>query len=426
MKKSISQTPVSPKTLSASSSELLFASVFLSVDNIKKTLSIWDAHPEKKSIVSVKLFQQLAIYKEITGNSEIIDKVKKRITEWRTHFGEPSMSQFAFLGKTFGIPMGDLLQGKTQPKDICDFLKCYVVGQDDYVRKLSTSFSIHLLKNSVRAKNLDLPKNSLLVCGPSGSGKTFAVQTLAKCFNMPMVTIHANTIVPVGIVGTTIPDYFTSMLSQGYKPKELEASLVFIDELDKTIQSPLYYEALQNEILSLCDDKGEIECKLGPNDKEMVKIPTKNMMFVYTGVFDGIEKILEGGGLGFSQCHENAKHHKLELQDIVAFGLKPELVGRIQNITMIGRLTANDMLNILNSPLESPFLDYQNYFRLLGAEFTISEDAKMYLSEMAVERKLGARGLKSMLNDLLADEMFDFSGRNIEINADFLRQHNQL
>lgn len=422
MKKSFQEQP---NLLAASeTSNLLMASVFLSMEDIEKTLNMLNKHPEKQPVISVKLRQQLSLYKELTDISNIKKQVKARIEEWSLKYGDLDMTQYAYVSKTFGITISDLFSKQISPRDIYDLLNCYVSGQDKYKRKLSVAFSLHLLKNSPSAQDTDLPKSSLLVCGPSGSGKTYAVQTLAKNFNKPVVIIHCNSLVPSGIVGSTIPNHFTALLVKGYTPKELEESLVLLDEVDKPLQNPEFCEALQNEFLSLSDDQGEIKCKVTfDNNSEYVSIPTKSMMFVYTGVFDGIFKLKTADGIGF--CHQNRKDNPTELEadDLLAYGMKRELVGRIQSFTTVEHLTLEEMLNVLNAPLESPLLEYLNYFRLSGVNLIVTEEAKQYLAEIAVNRKLGVRGLKSILNELLNEEMFSWSGGRIEITRNYIDNH---
>ncbi|MCR5549696.1 MAG: AAA family ATPase [Bacteroidales bacterium] len=419
------QSNQSAKPSTNTTTELLMASVFLSLEDIDKTFHLLEEHPEKESAISAKLLQQMFIYKELTEASEIKKQVKNRLAEWSEKYGEPTISQYTYIGKAYGIPIDEMMDRHIDPKGIMDLLNCYVVGQDDYKRKLSVAFHIHLMKNSPAGRNLDLPKSSLLVCGPSGSGKTYAAQTLAKNFNKPVVSINCNSIVPVGIVGTTIPDHFTSQLVRGHSPKEMEECIVLLDEFDKILQNPEFREPLQNEILSLTDDYGEIKCRVNfMNNSEFVSIPTRNMMFIYTGVFDGINKIKTGDSIGYCQRNDTADPGQLKAADLLAYGVKPELVGRIRNFSMLEQLTVNDLLNVLNTSLESPFQEYQNYFRVQGNKLTVTDDAKQALAEIASERKLGVRGMKNLLHELLTEEMFHLpAGKPLSITYDFITNH---
>lgn len=410
--------------LASSTTNLLLASVSLSMEEVDKTISALKKHPERDAEIIDVLYKHLLISKKITKMNELEESIKTRVEEWSLKYGTLSMSQYAFLSKVYGIAVGELMKTQINPKLLYDLLSCFVIGQEDYKRKLAIAFNIHLMKNNAKSQYEDLPKSSLLVCGPSGSGKTFAVQTLSKFFHKPVVIINCNSVVPVGIVGTTIPNHFTSLLVKGHSPKDLEECLVILDEFDKILQSPLYNLALQNELLCLCDDCGEIKCRVDFNyNSEVVSIPTKNMMFVFTGVFDGIKKIKKGNSLGFG-------HHKVESDschlgptDLVEYGVKPEIVGRIQNYTMLDSLTIDDFLNVLNAPLESPIIDYQNYFKQQGVKLDVKDEAKRYMAELAYNRKLGVRGLKGLLNEILSEAMFSLSSDNVEISCDYINEH---
>lgn len=416
--------------------DLLFASLFLEMSKVLQTSQSLNSRPELgekiNEVLGRMMTEEMPKFKDGKTPEEVKDAAIERVHECKKSIGQPTVEQYAALSKYWGIPFNEVVNDQVTPSMIYDLLDCFVVGQEDYKRQLSTSFYNYLLKNDERSGFLELPKSNLCVCGPSGSGKTFGFQTLARHYGIPCIIIHCNTLVQEGIRGTTIPDFFSKayrgikLSGKDKKKAQLSKALVCFDELDKIFEAGYYGEAICNEILSCIDDDGEICFSELPNHEgEKITLSTKNMMFVFTGVFQGMDKILGGNSLGFRNGEKSGKASKrVDSSDLVKFGVKTELAGRIQNCTTLEPLSVNDLYDLLSSNLESPFNAFRNYFRLNGIEAVITDEAKMMLAQIAYDKKLGVRGVKSLLNTILREDMHQLNvGEKLEINREYIEQH---
>lgn len=416
--------------------DLLFASLFLDMSKVLQTSQSLKSRPELGGkiieVLSQMMTEEMPRFKGSKTPEEVKKAVIKRINEWKEAIGQPSIEQYAALSKYWGIPFSDVVNEKVTPTMIYDLLDCFVVGQEDYKRQLATSFYNYLLKNDERSGLLDLPKSNLCVCGPSGSGKTLGFQTLARHYGIPIIIVHCNTLVPEGIRGISISDYFTKayraikLTDKDKKKTELSKAIVCFDEFDKLFETGYYAESICNEILSCIDDNGEICFSERPDHEgDKITLSTKNMMFVFTGVFQGLDKIRNGNSLGFCNGKKPGQAIKrIDPSDLVKFGIKPEIVGRIQNCATVEPLSVNDLYELLNSNLESPFDSFRNYFRLNDIKAVITDDAKMMLAQMAYDRELGVRGIKGLLNTILSEDMHQLNvGEELEINREYIEQH---
>jgi len=408
---------------------LLFASLYMEIDDILQAAQTLINRPELGGKIQQTLFQMMAEEMPKLKGEMTPEELKKaaiqRVDEWSKSIGTPSMDQYATLNKYWGVPVGEVIREKITPKVVYDLLDCFLVGQQDYKRKLSTSFFLHLMKKDEHKGMASLPKNTLMVQGPSGSGKTYGVQTLGHLFGVKVIFIHGNTLVREGIVGMKFSDYYTEAWlaskakSNEEKIKELSLSVVVIDEFDKV------REEVMNELLSLIDDDGEI---IFPKDythnNDVVRISTKRMMFVFTGVFEGIDKIKNHEGFGFRNGITSSPK-AIDSSSLIKYGIKPEIVGRIQNYTSVDRLSVNDYFNLLNSKLESPLNDYLNYFHQNDIEVDLTEDAKMALAQVAFDKELGVRGLKNLLNTIFSEEMFNLANGHLVIDQNYIIQHSK-
>ena len=415
---------------------LLFASLFLDMDEVVQAAQALLCHPEKgnqiKEALQKMMIEELPRLKTSMSHDELKNAVADRVAMWTKIIGNPTIEQCASLSKYWNVPIGDIIKDKITPTLIYDLLNCFIVGQEDYKRQLSTSFYLNMLKNDERSGLLELPQSNLLVCGPSGSGKTFGIQTLARYFGLPVIIIHCNTLVQEGIRGINIPDYFThayrsfKTMDKDLKKAELRKAIVCFDEFDKLYEKGHYNETIRNEILGYIDDNGEICFSERPdNEGEKITLSTKQMMFVFTGVFQGLDKICSGERLGFYTNAQNDSNPKrISSSDLIKFGIKPEIVGRIQNYTTVDKLSTDNLYEVLDSKLDSPLNSFQNYFQLNGIEMTVTDDAKMLLAEMAYEKGLGVRGIKSLLNAILCDEMHSLkAGKHFEIDSCYIKKH---
>ena len=425
---------MNPRTDLASNQakNLLFASLYMNMGDVLQATQTLSNRPELSEQIRETLHKMMVeempkLKGEMT-HEELKDAAKQRVEEWTNSIGTPSIDQYAALSKYWGVPISDVIKEKITPQVIFDLLNCFVVGQDDYKRQLATSFYIHLMGKDQRIGLIELPNETLFVYGPSGSGKTYTIQTLGSHFGVPVIIVHCNTLVAEGIVGSCISDYFTGAWlalkgkTQEEKIKEISHAVVLFDESDKLPQNH-YGSAIYNEMLSIIDDNGEVRFKVNFNSTSpFVTVPNKNMMFVFTGVFDGLDKIRSGDSLGFRNA-DTKPQRRIESSDLVKYGLRPEIVGRIQNYTTVERLSVDDLYELLNSKMGSPLNDFLNYFHYNDVEFSITPDAMMALAQIAYKKELGVRGLKGLLNNILKEEMFNLSQSRLVIDRNFIEQY---
>ena len=412
---------------------LLFAD--FSVPPEKALLYINDMaqNPNKVPRYSHLLMQNLAKQESIKEKprEELTSMVKERVEEWNRTVGSVSTQEYVMMSKQWDIPVDDIIDKRITPELIKEILDFFVMGQDKYKIKLAVAFFTYLMHG--RQAGLVLPKSNLLVCGPSGSGKTYGMQVLSKLFHVPFVPIHCNSLVQEGIVGSSITDGFTSLISQGWQEEEVERAVVCFDEFDKLFEkknernSGYYNARIINEMLNIIDDKGEVEFKKNyDNFSKRIKLPTRKMMFVFTGVFDGLRgyseeekkeivSVFEKRVKGFTPNCEPGEKPKAEkrvaeeptVEDFVEFGIKPEIMGRIQNFVFLEALSEDEMVGLFDLGAYSPFSEFEQYFSNNGIDTILTDEGKHTLAQLAIERKLGVRGLKSLLQQVLLEDMYD-------------------
>lgn len=423
------------RNLADQTKDLLLASLFLPMDRIESTVVTLDTHPERVASIAKVLEEMIREEKPRFKSKIPHEDFKKvacdRIADWTKLFGPPTMKQYALLNKYWSLPLSDVFPDKITPKIINELVDCFMVGQEDYKRKLSTCFYLYLMKNDPHTADINLPKSNLLVSGPSGSGKTYGMQVLARHFNVPCIFISCNNLVPEGIIGSSISDYFTEAYlnlneTDEERAKEyLSRAIVCLDEMDKPISS-YFGETIFNEILSLIDDNGKIRFgKSFSSGSKQLTIPTKKMMFVFTGFFSGLEKIRKGNPLGFQKADiTHGEPKPLSSTDLIEYGLKPEIVGRIQNYTSVKLLSETELCEALESKLDSPLADYCNYFSLNGIETVFTKEAVEYVAQIAHERQLGVRGLKSILDSVFTNDMYGLPANNrLEVTREYVERH---
>lgn len=420
--------------------DLLFASVFLEMDEVKQTMSTIEKHPERydQIVASLSKMMQQHVSKFENGlcsnavpqMKNLRKTVKSRVREWKKTIGIPTMGQYVAVSRYWGVPVNELIGNEITPRAIYELLDCFVIGQEDYKRQLSSCAYNYLMKNDQSNSVFSLPKCNLLVCGPSGSGKTYGIQILARHFGLPIIIVHCNTLVQQGIIGSNITDYFTGVYMMVKAPtkaeriKQMCKAVVCFDEFDKLYEKGYNNETVRNEILSYIDDKGEIRFREEFDYKsDQITIPTKNMMFVFTGVFQGLDKIRRGERIGYNGAPlTEGPLKRITSDDMLQFGLKPEIVGRIQNYTSVERLGVNDLYELLNSKMDSPLEAFLNYFFLNKIKVDITDDAKMLLAQTSYKKELGARGMKGLIHSILSDEMFELNNKHLMIDREFVEQ----
>lgn len=398
---------------------LIFADFDIPVDKALKYLRDIEENPDKtpdyKKLLSKNLNQAIRSYEGKEAN-EKIETALARMEQWESAIGPVSLPELVSMGKRWNISIDKLYSGKITPEVIKQMLDIFLLGQENYKIQLATTFYTYLMKKNLPG---DLPKSNLLVMGPSGSDKTYGMQVLSKLFHVPFAIIHCNNLVQEGIIGSSLTDPFSSLLEK-WTAEELEHTIVCFDEFDKLFQKNRagndagYYNArIVNEMLNIIDDKGEVVCQKskGKREYENISIPSDKMMFVFTGVFDGLldQKDEKTSSIGFIRKETTAKKadRLITSEDFIQYGIKPEIMGRIQNYTVINELTEDELVQLFNMGSNSPFAEYEQYFAYNNISTVLTEEGKRALAKIASLQKLGVRGLKSLLQKVLSEDMFD-------------------
>ena len=330
------------------------------------------------------------------------------------------------------------LQELPKPKDIKDFLDQYVIGQDDAKRYLSVAVYNHYkrLLQPVGKEDVEIEKSNIIMVGSTGTGKTLLARSIAKMLHVPFTIVDATVLTEAGYVGEDIESILTRLLQvSDYNVEEAERGIVFIDEIDKiarkgdnpSITRDVSGEGVQQGLLKLLEGSVVNVPPQGGRkhpDQKMIPVNTKNILFICGGAFDGIERKiaqrLNTHVVGYSAAKKATMVDRKNLmqyiapQDLKSFGLIPEIIGRLPVLTYLNPLDRTALRSILTEPKNSIIKQYIKLFDMDGVKLEFQPEVYEYIVDKAVEYKLGARGLRSIVETIMMDTMFEVPSKKVE------------
>ena len=326
-----------------------------------------------------------------------------------------------------------------KPQQIKAFLDEYIIGQDMTKKVMSVAVYNHYkrLLQPVTKDDIEIQKSNIIMVGQTGTGKTLVAKTISRMLNVPLAIVDATVLTEAGYVGEDVESILTRLLQAAdYNLEKAEKGIVFIDEIDKiarksdnpSITRDVSGEGVQQALLKIIEGTVASVPPQGgrkhPN-QEMIEIDTKDVLFIVGGAFEGLESKIESRlnikTVGFGVDHSKEKLDEMTIfsnvlpEDLIKFGLIPELVGRVPIITALSGLDEKALVKILTEPKNSLVKQYKKYLELENVELDFKKDAIQEIAKLAYERKIGARGLRSVMEGIMLDVMYDIpSKKNIK------------
>lgn len=362
--------------------------------------------------------------------SECIDLFHEMLVEYRT--GVPT-------GKNQGnknFDAGEMLKKVPKPKEIMDFLNQYVIGQEDAKKHLAVAVYNHYKRLVQNNDDVDIEKSNIVIVGPTGTGKTLLARTIARLLDVPFTIVDATVLTQAGYVGEDIESLLTRLLQAAdYDVEKAQRGIVFIDEIDKiarkgdnpSITRDVSGEGVQQGLLKLLE--GSI-VNVPPQggrkhpEQKMIPVDTKNILFICGGAFDGIESRIahrmNQHVVGYGTDGKRTRLEREEYlryvapQDLKSFGLIPEIIGRLPVLTHLEPLSREALRKVLTEPKNAIIRQYEKLFAMDGVLLVFEEATLDLIVDKAIEFKLGARGLRSIVETVMVDAMFDIPSQNVK------------